>query len=77
MAVDVAVTTRTLRCHSCSHSVGVSVEPMRLVGLFKASLVGRVPATKPDEVRKRCTSCGWVNIFHPVDLSRARDIVVK
>jgi uncharacterized Zn finger protein len=73
----VDVTARTLRCHSCSHSVAVTVEPMRLVGLFKASLVGRVPPTKPNEVRKRCTSCGWVNIFHPVDLTRAREIVVK
>jgi len=38
---------------------------MRIVGLFKASALGRVGTTSSREIRKRCKSCGWVNIFHP------------
>jgi hypothetical protein len=44
----------------------VAAIEMRIVGLFKASLVGRVPKSHPMEVRRRCGSCGFVNIFHPV-----------
>lgn len=64
---DVAVADAiTLRCHSCSHAVGTSAVPMRLAGLFKPSLMARVGRTNADEIRKRCNSCGWVNVFHPV-----------
>lgn len=54
-----------LRCHSCSHRIGTAEAAVRLVALFKASLFGRVPAAHTGEVRKRCQSCGWVNVFHP------------
>lgn len=58
--------SETLRCHSCSHSVGKTAIAMRLAGVFKASLIGRVPPSHSGEVRKRCGACGWVNIFHPL-----------
>ena len=59
-----------LRCHHCSHSVGTSAAPMRFVGMFKASLFERMPAARAGvvrlhEVRKKCTHCGWINVFHP------------
>lgn len=40
-------------------------EQVRIVALFKPSLVGRMPHSHGAEVRKRCQSCGWVNVFHP------------
>lgn len=40
-------------------------EPVRIVALFRASAFGRVPSEHRAEVRKRCHSCGWVNVFHP------------
>lgn len=57
-----------LRCHSCSHRIGATTVAMRLVAMFKASLFGRVPSGHTNEIRKRCSSCGWVNVFHPVAL---------
>jgi hypothetical protein len=60
-----AVQTHQLRCHHCSHGVGYADAPMVLTGMFKASRFGRVPQTHPSEVRKRCSGCGWVNVFHP------------
>lgn len=39
---------------------------MRLAGVFKASLMGRVGRAHAEEIRKRCASCGWVNVFLPV-----------
>jgi hypothetical protein len=59
-------TPLTLRCHRCSHAVGVAPDRMRLVGIFKPSLMGRVGRGHTDEHRKRCPSCGWVNVFHPL-----------
>jgi hypothetical protein len=38
---------------------------MRFAGIFKASLMGKVGRAHAMEVRKRCSSCGWVNIFLP------------
>lgn len=60
-----APVTVTLRCHRCSHAVGTSAAVLRIVGLFKPSLVGRLSPAHTAEVRKRCPSCGWVNVFHP------------
>jgi DNA-directed RNA polymerase subunit RPC12/RpoP len=54
-----------LRCHSCSHRLGMTARAMELVAQFKASLFGRVPPSHREEIRKRCRSCGWVNVFHP------------
>lgn len=61
-----------LRCHSCSHSVGVTAEPVRIAGLFKASLMGKVARAHALEIRKRCNSCGWVNIFVPTLVAQHR-----
>jgi hypothetical protein len=64
--IDTASTPVTLRCHSCSHAVGTSAITMKLVGLFKPSQTGRVARSHTHEQRKRCDSCGWVNVFHPL-----------
>lgn len=53
-----------LRCHSCSHAVGVADVPMRLVALFRASVFPDIPRAV-GEVRRRCESCKWVNVFQP------------
>lgn len=61
--------------------IGESDEPVRLVGLFKASAFGRIRQAHAEEVRKRCTSCGFVNIFHPATILQPqgeyRNIEVK
>ena len=75
MVADVA--TITIRCASCSHSVGATVAPLKIVGAFKASLFPRIPTTRSDEVRKRCGSCGWVNVFHPIVVNQNRTIETK
>jgi hypothetical protein len=62
----------TLRCHSCSHAVGTAATPMRLAGLFKASLMGRIPRFSAEEIRRRCNSCGFVNVFLP---ARAGEVI--
>lgn len=33
----------------------------------------RVPRGNALEIRKRCTSCGWVNVFHPARLGMHTD----
>lgn len=66
-----------LRCHSCSHSVGYSAVPMRLVALFRASAFGQLRGAHVAEVRRRCRSCGWVNVFHPLTAREADSILVK
>lgn len=71
------VSTLTIRCASCSHSVGATVAPLKIVGVFKASMFPRIPPTRTDEVRKRCGSCGWVNVFHPIVLGTGRQIETK
>lgn len=60
-----------LRCHHCSHSVGTSAVAMRMVAMFKRSLLERIPAAREravrlHEVRRLCEHCGWINIFHPL-----------
>jgi hypothetical protein len=52
-----------IRCHSCSHGLGHTRAGVRIVGLFKASMFGRLPSRR-GEIRKRCGSCGWVNVFY-------------
>lgn len=59
-----------LRCHRCSKFLALAAEHVRIVALFKPSFFGRVffgllPGMRGAEVRKRCESCGWVNVFHP------------
>jgi hypothetical protein len=51
--------------------LGASAEDVQIVGLFKASEFGRVPA-EGEEVRRRCKHCGWVNIFRPLQPERGR-----
>jgi len=62
-----------LRCHSCSKYLCESTTPVQLAGIFKASLMGRVARAHIDEIRKRCKSCGWVNVFTPaaIDIKQA------
>lgn len=55
-----------LRCHRCSMSLGNGAAPVTLVALFRAPRDVQFPRTHPDEVRRRCQSCGWINIFQPV-----------
>jgi hypothetical protein len=50
---------------------------MRLVGVFRASMMAGIAPAHKDEVRKKCQSCKWVNIFHPVAAHSWRDIEVK
>lgn len=64
----------TLRCHRCSHAVGTSAVALRIVGLFKPSLAGRLSVARTDEQRKRCPSCGWVNVFHP-ETRRGNEVI--
>lgn len=64
-----------LRCHSCSHAVGVANTAMRLVALFRASVFPEIPRAA-GEVRRRCESCKWVNVFQPTRQA-GRDIVLK
>lgn len=54
-----------LRCHWCSHRLGFTTAVSRCVALFKASVFGRVAPAHSNEIRKRCSSCGMVNVFHP------------
>jgi hypothetical protein len=42
---------------------------MRIVGMFRAATFGEVARTHPEEVRHKCDSCKWVNIFHPIAAS--------
>jgi hypothetical protein len=74
---EAAAVTHTLRCHSCSMCVGESTRYMRLVGLFRASMIGKIEKAHPNEERLKCQSCKWVNIFHPVAAPSWRDIEVK
>lgn len=53
-----------LRCFSCSHRIGDAPQPMRLAAAFKPSLVPEV-AVIVGEQRRRCRSCGWVNVLVP------------
>lgn len=46
---------------------------MRLVGLFRPSLFGRLP-TRAGEVRIVCRCCRWVNVF---SAATWRDVEVK
>ena len=61
---------------------------MRFVGMFKASLFDRMPAPRDNvvrlhEVKKKCSHCGWVMVFHPQTQENSaltpswRDITVK
>lgn len=43
--------------------LGAVVEQVRIVALFRTSAFGRVPSLHGGEIRKRCQSCGWVNVF--------------
>lgn len=63
--------TYTLHCMHCGHSLDESAdEPMQLVAMFKPSLLPMlIPKTHPLEQRRRCRSCGYVNVFHPVGLT--------
>jgi hypothetical protein len=72
-----AAPTYTLRCHSCSRRLDVVAVPMRIVGMFRASKIGAVAMTYPGEVRHKCQSCKWVNVFHPVTTPSWRRIEVK
>jgi hypothetical protein len=56
----------TLRCHHCSHAVGTAPQLMKIAALFKASSVGRLRRAHAREIKRRCDSCGFVNVFHPV-----------
>jgi hypothetical protein len=40
---------------------------MRMVAMFKASYVGRLPRAHTQEIKRRCDACGFVNVFHPVN----------
>lgn len=64
-----------LRCHRCSMFVGTSVRTLRIVALFKPSLAGQLAPGHTAEVRERCASCGWVNVFHPE--TRRESVEVK
>lgn len=66
MIVADAPTQFTLRCHSCSHAIGTVAALLELSALFKPSRMGRISRTHPKELRVRCKSCGWVNVFHPL-----------
>jgi hypothetical protein len=61
----IAPPTYRLPCFGCSHKVAVVSEPMRLAMAFRPSLVPAV-AMLAGEFRRRCRSCGWVNVFVPV-----------
>jgi uncharacterized protein (DUF1697 family) len=39
---------------------------MKIAALFKASSVGRLRRAHAREIKRRCDSCGFVNVFHPV-----------
>lgn len=44
---------------------------MQLVGIFRAAAkFGVIPSAHAGELRKRCRSCGWVNIYHPLTGTR-------
>lgn len=58
-----------LRCDRCHHCIGHASVPMELVALFRPKLTVVVPRSHREEVRHRCRSCGYVNIFHPVSTS--------
>lgn len=58
-----------LRCDRCHHCLGHASVPMELVALFRPKLTVVVPQSHPAEKRHRCRSCGFVNIFHPVENS--------
>lgn len=68
---------RLLRCHSCSHALGAALAPMRLVALFRASAFGQLRGSHTHEIRRRCRSCGWVNVFHPLTMRPAVPIFTK
>lgn len=72
--VSGAEATFTLRCHSCSHAMGIVPSPMRLVAMFKASIAVRIASAHPEEVRRRCNSCGWVNVFYPPEARQRVEI---
>jgi hypothetical protein len=65
----------TLRCHSCSHAVGTAPQLMKIAALFKASSVGRLRRAHAREIKRRCDSCGFVNVFHPANAGEV--IVLK
>ena len=67
MSANAAAMTYTLHCVHCGHSLDESAdEPMELVAMFKPSrLPAQIPKTHPQEQRRRCRSCGYVNVFHP------------
>lgn len=63
--IDVAAGAE-LRCHSCSHVIGTTEATARLAAIFRPSEFGEIRVARPDEIRRRCRSCGWVNVFHPL-----------
>ena len=63
-----------LRCRSCSHSLGNTPAPVALVALLSTDVqLGR---THPDEVRRRCHACTWINVFQPILPPLALSIVL-
>jgi hypothetical protein len=75
MALTATTAAAELRCHSCSHGIGFSVVGMRIVGLFRAAAFGAIAPAHIGEIRRRCRTCGWVNVFHPLTQSRADGMV--
>lgn len=65
LSLEVAPGTFALRCHSCSHGLGMAMEPYRLLALVRSSAPVLIPRVHVREIRLRCASCGWLNVFAP------------
>jgi hypothetical protein len=60
--------THWLRCDACNKDLKVETDKaMQLIVRFKPSHFPRLDQIDPREVRHRCRSCGWVNIFIPAE----------
>jgi hypothetical protein len=64
-----------LRCHSCSHFLGDAQQTAELAMIFDPRKVGRIHRTHDREIRRRCRSCGWINVFHPATASIPANVI--
>lgn len=58
-----------LRCASCGHSLKMrESRPVRLFGVFRCEGAPEIPGPDRPSFRRRCRSCGFVNIFEVIEV---------